>query len=175
MSGFINVSAGQNVPEGWADGVYPVILSEISDPKTVTAQRGPKAGQEIELLDWTFVIESGRFENTIVEASTSTASGPRSKMYGFLTALFGGVAPPIGTSLEKGDIVGRSALATIQLDDGWLRIQNLSALPAAGASQPAAAAPEAVPAAPEPAPAAASPLKEQVAAGTAPNSKPLPF
>lgn len=161
--GFINISAGANIPEGWVDGVYPVILSEISDPKTVTAQRGPKAGQDIDLIDWTFVIEAGPFEDTAVEASSSTASGPKSKMYQFLTALFGGVAPPIGTSLEKGDIVGRSALATVQLDDGWLRITNLSALPAnyQAAAQPAAA-PAAVQAAPE-APAAVSPLKEQVA------------
>jgi hypothetical protein len=124
---FIEVKAGgPDIP----DGVYPVILTDIVGPKTVTAQRGPKAGQDVDLLDWIFAIESGEHENVIVEVSTSTASGPRSKMYAFLTALFGGVAPPIGTALEKADIVGRSALATIQKDDqGWLRITNLGAVP----------------------------------------------
>ncbi len=172
---FIEVrSGGPDIP----DGVYQVILSDISEPRTVTAQRGPKAGQDIELLDWTFVIEAGQYENTEISVSTSLASGPRSKMFAFLTALFGGVAPPIGTKLEKGDIVGRSALATIQKDDeGWLRIQNLSALPAGyvapQAPQPVAAAPDAVPARPEAAAAtAASPLKEQVAAGA---ERKLPF
>lgn len=173
---FINISAGANVPEGWVDGVYPVILSEISDPKTVTVQRGPKAGQDIDLIDWTFVIEAGQFENTIIEASSSTASGPRSKMYQFLTALFGGTAPPIGTQLEKADITGRSALATIQRDDdGWLRITNLSALPAGYSGQPAQAAAAAAPApdAPDAVPTPpASPLREQVAAGA---ERKLPF
>lgn len=175
---FTTISAGANIPDNWQDGVYPVILSDIVGPKTVTAQRGPKAGQDIELYDWQFVVESGRFENLQIDASTSTASGPKSKMYAFLTALFGGKAPPIGTNLEKGDIVGRSALATIQMDDnGWLRVTNLSALPAGYAGQQAA---QAAPAAVEPAadavpsrPAGVSPLK-QVAAGQA-EDRPLPF
>lgn len=159
---FIEVKSGAGVPEGWKDGVYPVILSDIVGPKTVTAQRGPKAGQEIDLFDWQFVIEAGPFENTGIAASTSTASGPRSKMYAFLTALFGGAAPPVGTKLEKEQIVGRSALATIQLDDdGWLRITNLGAMPQAAVTG-AQTAP-AAPGGPEATAPAAGPLKEQVA------------
>lgn len=134
---FINVSAGANVPDGWVDGVYPVILTDLSDPRTVLSQRGETAGQEVDLIDWHFAIESGQFENTEIKGSTSTNSGPRSKMYAWLTALFG-KAPSIGTSLEKGDIIGRSALATIQRDDnGWLKVQNLSALPAGSNGQEA--------------------------------------
>lgn len=167
---FIDIKAsGPDIP----DGVYPVILSAISDPKTVTAQRGPKAGQDIDLLDWTFVIESGQYENTELSVSTSMASGPRSKMYAFLTALFGGKAPPIGTQLEKADIIGRSALATVQKDDeGWLRITNLGALPAGyssptGSIQPAESQPadDAVPARP-------TPLRDTVEAGA---DRKLPF
>lgn len=160
---FIEVkSGGPDIP----DGVYPVILTSISDPKTVTAQRGPKAGQEIDLLDWTFAIESGQYENIEISVSTSMASGPRSKMYGFLIALFGGVAPPIGTKLEKGDIVGRSALATIAKDEeGWLRITNLGAVPAGYAKAPVAA-PVAMDA-----PPAFTPAREAVEA----SAKPLPF
>jgi hypothetical protein len=128
MPPFITVnSSGPDIP----DGVYPVILTDIVGPKTVTAQRGPNAGQDIDLFDWVFAIEAGQYENTVISVSSSTASGPRSKMYAFLTALFGGKAPPVGTAFEKADLVGRSALATVQKDDqGWLRITNLGALPA---------------------------------------------
>lgn len=163
---FIEVKGGgPDIP----DGVYPVILSDIVGPRTVTAQRGPKAGQDVDLLDWKFVISDGPHAEIEIEASTSTASGPRSKMYAFLTALFGGRAPAIGTAIEKGDLVGRVALATVQKDEeGWLRITNLSAAPvmaqypAPGVAPVAADAPPApVQAAPAAAPTA-QPLREQV-------------
>lgn len=118
-------------------GVYSVTLTDISDPRTVTAQRGPNAGREINLIDWSFALEDG----TVIDASTSTASGPKSKMYAFLTALFGGQAPPVGTQLEKEQLIGRMALATITIDEGgWPRIVNLGALPRP-AARPAPAAP----------------------------------
>src|SRR5690348_14309776 len=99
-SPFIEIKTnGPDIPEG----VYPVLLTEINGPKVVTAQRGPNAGKDIELLDWKFVIDTPgqAYDETPIEASTSTASGPRSKMFAFLTALFGGVAPPVGTRLER--------------------------------------------------------------------------
>lgn len=127
MSPFIEVTqGGSNVP----DGVYPVTLTQISDPKTVTAQRGPKAGQEIQLLDWTFAIDEGELEGAELQTSTSLASGPKSKMFGYLTALLGGKAPAIGSSFEKSALIGRRALATVRADDnGWPRIENLGAMP----------------------------------------------
>ena len=52
-------------------------------------------------------------------------------MYAYLTALFNGVAPAIGSKFEKTDLNGRRALATIKKDEaGWLRIENLGAMPA---------------------------------------------
>lgn len=125
---FIEVhQSGPDIP----DGVYPVVLTDIKGPKTVTAQRGPKAGQDIDLLDWEFAITDGSYADTVIPATTSTASGPRSKMYAYLTALLNGVAPAIGSKFEKTDLVGRMALATIKKDDGgWLRIENLGAMPA---------------------------------------------
>lgn len=117
-------------------GVYPVIVTAIADPKTVTAQRGPKAGQDIDLIDWTFAIESGPGEGTELRESTSTASGPKSKMFAWLTALLGGKPPQIGQGFEKSDLVGRLALATIAKDEsGWPRISQLSAMPVGMLSQ----------------------------------------
>jgi len=176
-----------------ADGVYPVVLADITGPRTVTAQRGPRAGQDIDLFDWIFHIDApGQPHDQLeISASTSTASGPRSKMYAFLTALFGGTPPPVGSSFEKEQLVGRYALATVQKDDsGWARITNLGALPpgypatATGAGQPAAAVPQPqtsgwvappagapAPAPTAPEPAAAGGLRQQVAQG----SSDLPF
>ncbi len=139
---FITVSKGgtSDIP----DGVYSVTLTDIKDPRTVTAKTGPKAGQDIDLLDWIFVIDEGPHEGKQIDASTSTASGPKSKMYSYLVALFGGAAPPAGTNLEKGDLIGRDAFATVRADaDGWLRIDNLGAKPQwSKVAKPAEAAPE---------------------------------
>lgn len=137
---FIEVKAGGPEIE---DGVYPVMLTKIEGPKTVTAQRGPKAGQEIDLLDWTFAVDAPGTpqDGTEIQASTSTASGPKSKMYGWLTALFGGRPPATGSKFEVVDLVGRAALATIRKDDsGWPRLENLGAMPAAMLGQRGAAA-----------------------------------
>ncbi|MCX7336323.1 MAG: hypothetical protein NTV85_32870 [Hyphomicrobiales bacterium] len=133
-----------------------MILTAISDPKTVTVQRGPKAGSDMDLLDWTFAIDGGQFEGTEISTSTSMASGPKSKMFGFITALLGGKPPVVGQSFEKTDFVGRVALATIRRDEGgWPRIENLSAVPTAmpkarpTPTTPIAPVPRAVAAAPE--------------------------
>lgn len=124
-------------------GTYPVVLMAISDPRTVLAQRGARAGQEVDLLDWTFTIDlpNSPFHGQDISGSTSTASGPKSKLFMYLTALFGGVKPPVGTKLEKDQLVGRRALATIDTDDGgWLRITNLSAMPVTAPATPVPAA-----------------------------------
>lgn len=161
---FVTVSqGGSDLP----DDVYPVVLVGISDPKTVTAQRGPKAGQDIDLLDWTFAIVDGDFKDQEITASTSTASGPKSKMYSYITALLGGKAPQVGQSFEKTDFVGRLALATVRKDEnGWPRIENLGAMPTAMLEQRLAAATGLnLEPAKTPAP---KPLREQIASGNVP-------
>jgi hypothetical protein len=163
---FITIKAGgPDIP----NGTYPVILTAIKGPKTVTAQRGPKAGQDIDLLDWVFAIDApgNQYDTLEVEATTSTASGPRSKMYGYLTALFNGVAPAVGTNLSRDQLVGRRALATIQKDEeGWLRITNLGALPVSMMQQQfaqATGAPTQANGAPAPTASGPAPLRETVA------------
>jgi hypothetical protein len=151
VTDFITVSAGGPSPENdIPDGVYPVILSALSDPKTVTARRGPKAGQDIDLIDWSFAVDAPGhpLDGRELTESTSTASGPRSKMYAYLTALFGGTPPPAGTKLTKEHLLGRRALATVTHDEaGWLRIGNLGALPRELPAAAPVAAPTSVPAA----------------------------
>jgi hypothetical protein len=139
---FLTVSKGaaqNNIPAG----VYSVTLTEIKGPRTVTATRGELAGQDVDLLDWIFTVDEGPQQGIQIETSTSTKTGPKSRCYAFLVALFGGAAPPAGTALEREDLVGRDALATVRMDDGgWPRIENLGAKPQwnkVSATAPAAA------------------------------------
>jgi hypothetical protein len=163
---FITVNAGgPEIP----DGVYLVQLTKISDPRTVMAQSGPKAGEEVDLIDWSFAIDQpgSPLHDQIIDASTSTASGPRSKMYAWLTALLGGVAPAVGSGFKKSDLVGRYALATTRKNDaGWPKIENLGAAPAAllGARiAQATGAPVTVAGAPAPSAPAPGALRDAVA------------
>jgi hypothetical protein len=171
---FIEVSSGgSSLP----DGAYPVQLSDIRGPKTVTAQRGPNAGSDIDLLDWVFHVAAPGtpHDGEEIVGSTSTASGPRSKLYAWLTALMNGVAPAPGTRFEKDQLIGRLAVATIQKDqDGWPRLTNLSAMPVAN-QQAAFAASTGAPVAPQPAAAAAPVSVAPAAAPAAVATDDLPF
>jgi hypothetical protein len=125
MTDMITVTAGAPQVD-IAPGVYEVTLIEISEPRTILPQSGPNAGKEVSLRDWLFSLEDG----TELRGSASTASGPKSKTFAWLTALLGGTPPPIGSSYPRDQLVGRMALATVTLDDGgWPKISNLSALP----------------------------------------------
>ncbi len=119
-------------------GVYEVTLVEISEPRTIYPQTGPNAGKEVTLRDWTFALDDG---SATVTGSASTASGPKSKTYAWITALLGH-APEIGKTYPRSQLVGRGALATITVDEaGWARIANLSGLPKARAAKPEPEAP----------------------------------
>jgi len=164
---FITINqGGPDIP----DGVYLVQLTKIADPRTVTAQSGPRAGEDVDLIDWTFAIDQPgtAMHDVLLDASTSTASGPRSKMYAWLTALLGGVAPTIGAGFKKSDLIGRYALATTRKSEsGWPKIENLGAAPAAllGARiAQATGTPVQVPGSPAPQAATPGPLRDAVAA-----------
>ena len=129
----ITISAGAPASD-LTPGVYEVTLTDISEPRTIYPQTGPNAGKEVQLRDWTFALEDG----TEVTGSASTASGPKSKTYAWLTALLGGTPPAVGQSYPKSQLLGREALATIAIDEGgWAKIANLSARPRARAAAPA--------------------------------------
>lgn len=118
-------SGGSNLP----DGLYTVALTKI-EQRPITPRSGPNAGIEQDGYDWTFVVMQGEYEDEEIRGRTSLASGPKSKLYAWLTALFNGQAPAAGTILELGQLTGRMALATIQRNtDGWPRIVSLSPIP----------------------------------------------
>jgi len=126
---FIEVVAGGVDIE---DGTYAVILSAIDGPKTIHPKSGPNAGEEVQIIDWIFnVDEPGEDSGTEVRATSSTASGPMSKMFDFLTALRDGKPPAIGARIEKSNLIGRRALAKVGHNaNGWARVESLTALPA---------------------------------------------
>jgi hypothetical protein len=138
MPPFITVrSATSDIP----DGVYRLRLVAISDPKTVTIRYGERAGQNMELIDWTWVIASGPHKDKEIQSSTSLATSPRSKMFSYLTAFDGGRKPQSGTDFEKADLIGRLVSGTIQVDDnGWPQITNIGAIPADDLGEELAAA-----------------------------------
>lgn len=107
-------------------GVYEVTLTEISEIRTIVPQSGPNAGKEVQLRDWTFALDN----DVEIRGSASIASGPKSKTYAWLTALLGGTPPVVGQSYPRSQLLGRVALATIEIDEGgWPKIRQLSALP----------------------------------------------
>ena len=128
---------GSDIP----DGVYPVILVELR-PDTLTPNTGPNAGQEVSVLKWKVAVDEGEYEGTELDVTSSIATGPRSKLYSFVTALQGGKTPAIGDEFDAPDLVGRRALATIRRDDtGWPRVVSLGAMPTTlGSRKPAAVA-----------------------------------
>jgi hypothetical protein len=174
----IRVGNSYTPPENEYDGdggVFPVTLVEISPRRTIVPQTGPNAGKDVDLQDWTFAIDDGGDHEgqVIVEGCTAPRIGkdgvetihPKSKYYGWMTALFGGRAAPEGTDIDVEKVmIGRRALATIQRENGgYLKLVNLGALPTQTANIGNGTGRK--PKAPEPEPVPAPPLREQVAAG----------
>ena len=125
-----------------APGTYNVTLTAISEARTQTAQRGPRAGQDFTIRDWTFYTD----DDQEIRDSASISKSTRGKQYQWVMALLGGTPPPVDQPIRFDQLIGREAIATVELnEDGWPKITVLSALPkqrakpAAGAS-PAAAA-----------------------------------
>jgi hypothetical protein len=109
-----------------SEGVYEAILVEITDPYPFTPKTGPAAGVEGERIDWLFAITSDdEHDGHLITHRTSVATGPRSGINALLTALFGGKAPPIGTKLKKDQLLGRSAVLTLQYAGEYLNITNI--------------------------------------------------
>lgn len=118
-----------------ADGTYPVTLTKVEGPKTIYPQQGPNAGKAVEIYDWTFAIDGETEANgdpVELQATTSTALSPKSKMFGYITALAGGKPPAVGAQVDTDKLIGRRALAAIArpADGGWPRIGGLTAVPA---------------------------------------------
>lgn len=124
-----------------ADGVYPVILTSLTE-KTIVPQQGKQAGQEVDIFVWGWAVDdtTSEYDGVELQSNSSMMSGAKSKLFGYITALLGGTPPAIGSQFEVGDLVGRRALATVRTpEDGFAKIENLSALPASMRPKPVTA------------------------------------
>lgn len=154
-------------------GVYEVVLAAVDGPKTIYPANAPEG---TDILDWRFALDDGRE----VQGTTSTASGPRSKMFGWLTALNSGKSPEVDDEIDTDDLIGRKAIATIEISPGgWPRIANLGAIPVA-AQQRRFAAETGAPVAPgapaaRPAPVRPPQRPTTIGAQAAPTSGNIPF
>ena len=144
---FLTISSGRREDQ-WngPDGAFPAILIEIADPQTAIAKTGENAGQEYTFITWTFALEHDEFQGTL-DYRTSDKTGPKSKIYGLLTALSGGKALKPGLGLSKEQLINKSCIVTVATnpDNDYPFIANLSAspvMPSGKAPKPAAVAPD---------------------------------
>lgn len=156
-------AGGPDIP----DGVYALQLSEIrgdpDQPDKPRAWRDPVKNRDVYFWDWVFHTDDG----TELSYGTSTSTGPRSKLFGLLTALLGGRAPRINESYDFNQLIGRMVLGTIQRQEsGFVEIVSFSAIPVQKAQQNfaqqtgAAVQPQGAPA--PAAPASPQPIRDQI-------------
>lgn len=139
----IKVASGWTPPENYFsqdDGTYVVTLLRIGvtdaqgnftpfGTRTYEGQYGEKVMQ-----DWTFALDDGEVIESSVASPKTAKDGsmtihPKSKYFGFITALVG-KTPTEGTEFEPEALIGLKGLATIARDEGGFpRITNLGAMP----------------------------------------------
>lgn len=105
-------------------GTYPVTLMGL-ELKTIVVQQ-----EERTVYEWRFAVDGE--EDVFVNGLTSDATGPKSKAGAYLVALLGPDAVIPGRGFELEDLVGKRALATVELNaNGYPRITNIVAPPRA--------------------------------------------
>lgn len=132
------------------DGSYEAKLVSVDLKGPFQSKQNP--GEEFSLYEWGFAIEGAPDDACLVWATSSTRLTPRSKSYGYITALFGGKQPPVGTKLDiENQLVGRPAVVTVQTDpvEGWVTVTAVTPpVRKAGAKAVIPPAPESVDVAP---------------------------
>jgi hypothetical protein len=126
-------------------GSYPATLVSVE-------RRGPfdddkKPGETYYMLEWGFAIEGQPDDACMVWYSTSEMTGPKSKMYGLISALYGGREAPVGTKLDvKTQLIGREVLVGVGRNPkGYMTVTQVLPKMAARSAPPVAPAPAPVP------------------------------
>jgi hypothetical protein len=131
------VSAGAPI---LAPGTYPATVIGIAPKKLNTKFSQP--GVEDDFLEWTWLVE-GPEQDVEITSLTSVATGPKSAIVRYLTALLGAGNFDVGQGFEENDLVGKKAQVVIVEKEGFSKIENVVASPVAsrrGAAAPAAPA-----------------------------------
>lgn len=135
MSGIVITSGGPDIEAG----TYPGTLISVEEQtiNSGVSQYNP-SGEPQDVFVWTFDLSGDEDEETLeVSGVTSQMTGPKSKTMQFLRAL--GFDPQRGDEIQMSDLVGKSALCTVEDNaKGWPKITGLTAIPKkAGKAKPA--------------------------------------
>lgn len=142
MSDFITISAGgkEGAFKG-NPGVYTgtLLTHTLSDP--LPAKQPKFEGETYRLHDWGFVIDGAPEGEEMVWMSSGTSTGPKSKTFAIITALFGGTPPPVGFQVNIDEhLIGRQALLDVRRNDrGYLDVEGIMPLPSKPVTGKAAA------------------------------------
>jgi hypothetical protein len=128
------------------DGTYTATLTSVEVRGPFDSKQPKFPGEQFSLYEWAFAIEGAPEDSCMVWASSSTRVSPKSKAFGYITALLGGKQPPVGTELDiEKHLVGREALVTVFNDPatGFTDVTQVTAIPKVATAK--AAAPKAPP------------------------------
>jgi hypothetical protein len=118
----ITVTAGTPVLK---PGTYNATLIGIA-PKRLTTKFSIPPGAEDDFLEWTWLVE-GPDKDVEITSLTSLATGPKSAIMRYLTALVGADNFDIGSGFEENDLVGKKVQVQIIEKDGFSKIDNIVA------------------------------------------------
>jgi len=146
--GSITINAGTKVNAyNGDDGTFAATLVEFGDVVSTDNEGKPliskATGEQYSYREWTWAIDGAPEDANLVWSRTSGASGPKSKAYGWLVALFGGVQIPANTRLDDSQLCGRQALISVRRDpeSGYTNVEGVMAMPKAPAAPRAAGKP----------------------------------
>jgi len=135
----ITVKSGSSVPAGtWLAELVGIA------PKRMVTQYS-KNGEEQDFLEWTWLVH-GKDGDGEINSLTTTATGPKSRIFEYLVALLGAAKVQVDAGFEESDLVGKQVMVQIVItDDGFSKIDKIMGAPSGGKATAAA------PAAPQPA------------------------
>ena len=137
----ITISAGgkQGAFRG-EPGVYTATLLTHTLEGPFDAKQPKFPGEQYNLHEWGFVIDGAPEGEEMVWMTSGESTGPKSKTFAIITALFGGNQPPVGTQLDiEQHLIGRQALVDVRRNDrGYLDVEGIMPLPKAATAKPAA-------------------------------------
>jgi len=114
-------------------------------------------GESKDLYEWRFIAINAEGRQVDVSGLTGLATGPKSRTWSYLVALLGPENVRVDMDFNEPDLVGRSALGTMAINqDGNLRLAALVPMPR-GMAGPGIAAPAPAPQ------ATVSPIRQQPA------------
>lgn len=99
-------------------GTYPGTLIAINEKRIPSKFSTSPDGMD-DSWEWVFALEDG----TEVNGLTSTYLTPKSRAFGYLVALVGKEKVTSGAGFELSDLIGKTALVSVEINDaGWPRV-----------------------------------------------------